>query len=81
MPAQKRKERISTWEFWQRLREIIPPGGAITWKRLWREFDRKGTGLRAYRLIKKGYIWTNYRGEIGIVEAKRGEELAENDDA
>lgn len=61
--------------FWERLQEIIPPEGEITWARLWREFGREGAGRYVIPLIQKGMIRTTYKGFIRINESRRGERI------
>ncbi len=74
-------EAIDTYEFWQRLQAIIPPGGRVTWQRLWREFGRRGTGRHTELLRQRGYLKANHRGEIWIAEDKRGQDFEAEEDA
>lgn len=73
VPVQLFEMRLEA--FWDRLQELIPPDGEITWARLWREFGREGTGLYIVPLLQKGMIRTTYKGYIRIDESRRGERI------
>lgn len=75
MICKNKDEEISLEEFWDRLQQLVPPGGEISWEVLWKEFGRNGIGFYTGSLVKKGFIQTTYRGYIKINERKRGEKI------
>jgi hypothetical protein len=73
MLCENAEKEMSLQDFWEKLQQLIPPRGEISWEKLWSEFGRKGTGAYINPLIEKGLVSTTFKGSIRIREERRGE--------